>query len=127
MFSFPATQQPGFCTSIVANPDLSGRGIRVSIYLGTIISLILSVLVSPRRIWTLGEGSRYTLITSTALKISAIIAWKTNGFSLFDGLIVTMSDGKLSCVQYRFSAISRFHNQLFQSPLLRFYDWGFQV
>ncbi|CAE6445798.1 unnamed protein product [Rhizoctonia solani] len=131
MSSFPTTQQPDFCTSIVANPDLSGRGIRVSIYLGAVISLILSALVSPRRIRTLGEGSRYTLITSTALTISAIIAWKTNGFSLFDGLIVTMLTSLMaSWVVYNIGFLQYLGFTINFSGLLYFASttyWGFQV
>ncbi|CUA73166.1 hypothetical protein RSOLAG22IIIB_10608 [Rhizoctonia solani] len=78
MSTFPVAQQPDFCTTIIANPDISGRG------------FLSTVLLRTRNIEAFGEGCRNTLITSTGLTISAIITWKTNGISLFDGLIVTM-------------------------------------
>ncbi|CUA75532.1 hypothetical protein RSOLAG22IIIB_05930 [Rhizoctonia solani] len=80
-----------FCTTIIANPDISGIGIRISIYVGTIISLLLSLVMSDaRNVAAINDIYQHTVFTSTGLIISAIIQWKTQGLSLFDGLIVTM-------------------------------------
>ncbi|CAE6450056.1 unnamed protein product [Rhizoctonia solani] len=80
--------QLDFCASIVANPDISGRGVRISIYAGTVLNLLVSVIGSDKQ--TISDGCRNTLLTCAALVISAIIEWKTQGLSLFDGVIVTM-------------------------------------
>ncbi|KDN33942.1 hypothetical protein RSAG8_12967, partial [Rhizoctonia solani AG-8 WAC10335] len=71
-----------FCTTIIANPDISGIGVRVSIYAGAILNMVTSrIAMSKGDEAAITEAHRNSLLTSTGLVISAIIEWKTQGLS----------------------------------------------
>ncbi|KAG9105577.1 hypothetical protein FRC07_009168 [Ceratobasidium sp. 392] len=78
-----------FCTQITANPDISGIGVRVAIYSQTFISMMVASWL-PYHEKAFRDTSRNSYVVSGSLIIASLIAWKTNGLSLFDGLIVTM-------------------------------------
>ncbi|KAG8679060.1 hypothetical protein FRC08_017254, partial [Ceratobasidium sp. 394] len=78
-----------FCTDITANPDISGIGVRVAIYAQTFISMMVASLL-PYHEKAFRDTSRNCYVVSGSLIIASLIAWKTKGLSLFDGLIVTM-------------------------------------
>ncbi|CAE6479207.1 unnamed protein product [Rhizoctonia solani] len=78
-----------FCTDIVSNPDISGIGVRVAIYVQTFLSMVVASLL-PYHEKAFRDTSRNSYVVSTSLMIAALIEWKTHGLSLFDALIVTM-------------------------------------
>ncbi|CAE6457290.1 unnamed protein product [Rhizoctonia solani] len=97
MSNNPTGPELNFCTTIVANPDILGIGIRISIYAGTILNLLQSVILSRgENKHAISDGYRDTVLTSAGLVMTAIITWKTQGLSLFDGLIVTMLAGMMT-------------------------------
>ncbi|CEL55674.1 hypothetical protein RSOLAG1IB_01686 [Rhizoctonia solani AG-1 IB] len=78
-----------FCTAIIANPDISGRGVRVALYLQTLLSMTIASLL-PYHERAFRDLTRNAYIISTSLIIASLIEMKTHGLSLFDALIVTM-------------------------------------
>ncbi|KEP49724.1 putative transmembrane protein [Rhizoctonia solani 123E] len=89
MSTCPAEPEPSFCTSIISNADIAGRGVRISIYAGTILSMTVASFI-PYHEKAFRDSSRNAYIVSTSLMIASLIEWKTHGLSLFDALIVTM-------------------------------------
>ncbi|KAH7341501.1 hypothetical protein B0J17DRAFT_262884 [Rhizoctonia solani] len=81
--------EPSFCTEIVSNPDISGIGVRVAIYVQTFLSMVVASVL-PYHEKAFRDTSRNSYVASTSLIIAALIEWKTNKLSLFDALIVTM-------------------------------------
>ncbi|KAG8730845.1 hypothetical protein FRC11_005659 [Ceratobasidium sp. 423] len=77
------------CTQIVSNPDISGIGVRVAIYVQTFLSMTVASLL-PYHEKAFRDTSRNSYVVSTSLMIAALIQWKTHGLSLFDALVVTM-------------------------------------
>ncbi|CAE6425058.1 unnamed protein product, partial [Rhizoctonia solani] len=84
-----AGPESDFCTRIVSNPDISGIGVRVAIYLQTFLSMTAASFM-PYHDKAIRDTSRNSYVVSTSLMIAALIQWKTQGLSLFDALIVTM-------------------------------------
>jgi hypothetical protein len=68
------------------NADISGIGTRVSIYLQALMDLILTVIAfKPEH---LGIAVRTSLITATALIVSAFVQHNSYGLSLFDAIVI---------------------------------------
>ncbi|KAF8604157.1 hypothetical protein BDV93DRAFT_109109 [Ceratobasidium sp. AG-I] len=82
-------ESPDFCSTIVSNPDISGVGVRIAIYVQTILSMSVASFM-PHNDKAFRDISRNSYVMSGSLIIASIIAWKRNQLSLFDGLIVTM-------------------------------------
>ncbi|KAJ1307810.1 hypothetical protein OPQ81_001892 [Rhizoctonia solani] len=89
MSNCPAEPTPDFCTSIVSNPDIAGRGVRYAIYAQTIISMLVASFI-PYHEKAFRDSSRNAYVTSTSLMIASLIEWKRQSLSLFDALLVTM-------------------------------------
>ncbi|CAE7135575.1 unnamed protein product [Rhizoctonia solani] len=89
MSDCPAEPKPDFCTTIVSNADIAGRGVRISIYAGTVLSMTVASFI-PYHEKAFRDSSRNVYIVSASLMIASIFEWKTHGLSLFDALIVTM-------------------------------------
>ncbi|CAE6433810.1 unnamed protein product [Rhizoctonia solani] len=85
----PAEPEPDFCTAIVSNVDIAGRGVRISIYAATLLSMSVASFI-PYHEKAFRDSSRNSYIVSTSLMIASLIEHKTHGLSLFDALIVTM-------------------------------------
>ncbi|KAG8763711.1 hypothetical protein FRC12_008437 [Ceratobasidium sp. 428] len=81
--------EPNFCSLITANPDISGKGVRIAIYSQTFISMMIASWL-PYHEKAFRDTSRNCYVVSGSLIIASLIAWKTKGLSLFDGLITTM-------------------------------------
>ncbi|KAF8600132.1 hypothetical protein BDV93DRAFT_608898 [Ceratobasidium sp. AG-I] len=81
--------KPDYCLHIVSNPDISGLGVRVAIYVQTLLSMGVASLM-PYNDKAFRETSRNSYVVSGGLIIAAIIAWSRDELSLFDGLIVSM-------------------------------------
>ncbi|CAE6446244.1 unnamed protein product [Rhizoctonia solani] len=78
-----------YCMTIVSNPDISGIGVRVAIYVQTFLSMMVASLL-PYHEKAFRDTSRNSYVVSTSLMIAALIELKTQELSLFDALIVTM-------------------------------------
>ncbi|CUA68521.1 hypothetical protein RSOLAG22IIIB_03559 [Rhizoctonia solani] len=89
MSNCPVEPEPDFCTTIVSNADIAGRGVRISIYAGTILSMTIASFI-PYHEKAFRDSSRNAYIVSTSLMIASLIELKTHELSLFDALIVTM-------------------------------------
>jgi len=75
---------------IDSNPDISGIGVRTSIYAQAIIGMIVSTFW-PNDMEAFKDVARTSYITSFSLILAALIQSQTgDGLSLIDGLIVTM-------------------------------------
>ncbi|CAE6423623.1 unnamed protein product [Rhizoctonia solani] len=85
----PVETSHSLCTEIVSNPDISGIGVRVAIYVQTFLSMTVASLL-PYHEKAFRDTSRNSYVVSTSLIIASLIQWKTQGLSLFDALIVTM-------------------------------------
>ncbi|KDQ53828.1 hypothetical protein JAAARDRAFT_414063 [Jaapia argillacea MUCL 33604] len=72
--------------ALTVNPDITGIGVRVAIYVQSLIAIIV---VADRELWiSLAQGG---LLTNICLVLATIIQWKTLGnVSLIDGIIVTL-------------------------------------
>ncbi|KAJ1307811.1 hypothetical protein OPQ81_001893 [Rhizoctonia solani] len=81
--------EPSFCSDIVSKSDISGIGVRVAIYVQTLLSMVVASLL-PYHEKAFRDTSRNSYVVSTSLMIASLIEWKTHGLSLFDALIVTM-------------------------------------
>ncbi|KAG8763710.1 hypothetical protein FRC12_008436 [Ceratobasidium sp. 428] len=77
-----------FCSMITANPDISGKGVRVAIYAQTFISMMVASWLPSEKAFR--DTSRNSYVVSGSLIISSLIAWKRGELSLFDGLVTTM-------------------------------------
>ncbi|KAH7341502.1 hypothetical protein B0J17DRAFT_714673 [Rhizoctonia solani] len=89
MSNCPAEPEPDFCTAIVSNADIAGRGARISIYAATVLSMTVASFI-PYHEKAFRDSSRNSYIVSTSLMIASLIEYKMHRLSLFDALIVTM-------------------------------------
>ncbi|PPQ96480.1 hypothetical protein CVT26_010474 [Gymnopilus dilepis] len=79
-----STVVDGICTGISSNPDISGPGVRIALYLQSLLSVLL-VRFSPD-----DAPGAYWSMTSTAfsLIVSAIVTSAKGEISLLDGIVV---------------------------------------
>jgi hypothetical protein len=80
--------------SIPANPDISGIGVRIAIYIQNFLSFIpafwalMDKEVTSKELKTIEKQSTTILITAFAVLISAVVQIKTLGLSSFHSVIV---------------------------------------
>jgi len=75
---------------MVTNPDISGIGVRVSLYVQTILGMFISTVL-PYDVDAFKSSARSTYITAFGLMLAALIrSHESEGLSLADGIILTM-------------------------------------
>lgn len=88
-FSCDSNDVADYCTQITSNPDISGRGVRLAIYVQTLLSmLVASFLWDNEKAFR--DTCRNLYVVSGSLIIATVLAWRTDQLSLFDALITSM-------------------------------------
>ncbi|KAG8689734.1 hypothetical protein FRC09_012281, partial [Ceratobasidium sp. 395] len=79
-----------YCMQITSNPDISGKGVRLAIYVQTFLSMcVASFLWDNEKAFR--DTCRNSYIVSGSLIMATLAAWKTDQLSLFDALITSMA------------------------------------
>ncbi|KAG8771846.1 hypothetical protein FRC12_003371 [Ceratobasidium sp. 428] len=79
-----------YCMQITSNPDISGKGVRLAIYVQTFLSMcVASFLWDNEKAFR--DTCRNSYIVSGSLIMATLAAWKTDQLSLFDALVTSMA------------------------------------
>ncbi|KZT52328.1 hypothetical protein CALCODRAFT_93037 [Calocera cornea HHB12733] len=85
------------------NPDITGIGVRISLYASTIIGFIMAFFF-PHDLDSYRDAARTSLVTSTSMIIASLYARYTGlGMSLIDAQIVTMFVTAITACYYSVS------------------------
>ncbi|QRV75327.1 transmembrane protein [Ceratobasidium sp. AG-Ba] len=78
-----------YCTQITSNPDISGIGVRLALYVQALLSMSISSFLWDNE-KAFRDTCRNSYVVSGSLTIATLIAWATDELSLFDALITSM-------------------------------------
>ncbi|CAE6361968.1 unnamed protein product [Rhizoctonia solani] len=83
-----SASEPDYCNLVLANPDISGIGVRVAVYVQVGLNVLASTLFESNLQLT-RDAARTSYVLSFSLVLASIIQWKLDGMGLFDALVST--------------------------------------
>ncbi|GAB1527871.1 hypothetical protein RhiTH_011059 [Rhizoctonia solani] len=84
----PAEPEPDYCSFVLANPDISGIGVRIAVYVQVGLNLLASIKFESNVRLT-RDAARTMYVLSISLVGASIVQWKIGGLGLFDALVGT--------------------------------------
>ncbi|KDN43750.1 hypothetical protein RSAG8_05940, partial [Rhizoctonia solani AG-8 WAC10335] len=84
----PAGAEPDYCNFVLANPDISGIGVRIAVYVQVGLNVLASTLLQSNLQLT-RDAARTSYVLSLSLVLASIVQWKLGGMGLFDALVGT--------------------------------------
>ncbi|CAE6489599.1 unnamed protein product [Rhizoctonia solani] len=84
--SCPSKAEPDYCNLVLANPDISGIGVRVAVYVQVGLNVLASTLLQSNLQLT-RDAARSSYVLSLSLILASIAQWRIGGMGLFDALV----------------------------------------
>ncbi|KAJ1303047.1 hypothetical protein OPQ81_011248 [Rhizoctonia solani] len=82
----PPEADPDYCNFVLANPDISGIGVRIAIYVQVALN-VLATTAFQSNIQLTRDAARTSYILSISLIAASIAQWRAKGMALFDALV----------------------------------------
>ncbi|KAH7337300.1 hypothetical protein B0J17DRAFT_667038 [Rhizoctonia solani] len=86
MSSCPSEAEPDYCSLVLANPDISGIGVRIAVYVQVGLNVLASTLLQSNLQLT-RNAARTSYVLSLSLILASIMQWRIGGMGLFDALV----------------------------------------